>query len=123
MALLRYRIYADHCSAKVPQLKPQFESLVEDLSGRIQEISMRLLASDVFKGMKDKPVPDEIVDAFKDSFDDLTHNVERRDANSTCQKTLQNFRDIDDDSLKSGLTETLTAVQNMTRNLEKTRVR
>jgi hypothetical protein len=107
----------------VPQLKPQFESLVEDLSGRIQDISTRLLASDVFKGMKEEPVPEEIVAAFKDSFDDLTHNVERRDATSICPKTIQSFRDIDDDLLKSGLTETLTAVQNMTRNLEKTRVR
>ena len=118
VTLLRYRIYADHCSANVPQLKPRFESLIENLSNRIQEISKDLLASSEFEDMKDKPVPTEIVDAFKDSFDDTRHNFERRDAASICPKTLQNLGEVDNESLKSGLTETLTAVQIMIRNLE-----
>lgn len=119
VALLRFRIYADHCSAKVPQLKPKFESLMENLNSHIQGISKGLLASDTFKGMKDKPVPAEIIDAFKDSFDDVKHNFERLDAASICPKTLQDLGEMDDESLKSGLTDILTAVQNMTRKLEK----
>jgi hypothetical protein len=118
VTLLRFRIYADHCSAQVPRLKPEFESLVENLNSRIQGISKGLLASDGFKDMKDKPVPAEIIDAFKDSFDDLKHNFERRDAAAVCPKTLQDFGEVDTESLKSGLTAALTAVKNMMRNLE-----
>jgi hypothetical protein len=113
VALQRFRIYADHCSAQVPPLKPKFESLMEALNSRIQGISKDLLASDAFKGMKDKLVPAEIVFAFKDSFDDARHNFERQDAASACPKTLQNLAATDDDSLKSGLREILVAVQNM----------
>jgi hypothetical protein len=119
VTILRFRIYADHCSAKVPQLKPKFESLMGNLNSHIQEISKGLLASDVFKSMKDKPVPVEIVDALKDSFDDVRHNVERLDAASICPRTLQNFGEMDDESLKSGLMAVLTAVQNMIQKLEK----
>ncbi len=119
VTILRFRIYADHCSTKVPQLKPKFESLMENLNSYIRDISKGLLASDAFKGMKDKPVPAEIIDALKDSFDDVRHNVERLDAASICPKTLQNFGEMDDESLKSGLTEALTAVQNMIQKLEK----
>jgi hypothetical protein len=118
LSMLRFRIHADHCSAKVPPLRPQFESLMENLSSRIQGIAKGLLASDVFKGMGGKPVPDEIVDAFKDSFEDVKHNFERQDAASVCPKTLQSFVGMDDESLKSGLTDIFTAVQNMTRKLE-----
>jgi hypothetical protein len=113
-----YRIYADHCSVRVPQLQPGFESLMENLNNRIQGISKDLLASDVFKGMKDKPVPAEIVFALKDALHDAEHNFERKDAAFICPTTLQNLGEMDDESLKSRLSETLTAVQNMTRNLE-----
>jgi len=119
VTLLRFRIYADHCSAMVPELKPKFESLMENLSSHIQGISKGLLASDAFEDMKDKPVPAEIIDAFKDSFDDTKHNFERLDAASVCPKALQNLGAMDEESLQSDLTETLTAVQNMIRNLEK----
>ena len=119
VTILRFRIYADHCSAKVPQLQPKFESLMEGLNGHIQGISKGLLASDAFKGMKDKPVPAEIIDALKDSFDDVRHNFERQDAASVCPMTLQNVGEMDDESLKSGLTQVLTAVQNMIQKLEK----
>jgi hypothetical protein len=123
VTLLRFQIYADHCSANAPQLKPEFESLMQDLSSRIQGLSKGLLASDEFKGMQDKPVPAELLDAFKDSFHDSKHNFERRDPASICQKTLQNVGEMDDESLKSGLTGVFTAVQNMIRNLEKAGVR
>jgi hypothetical protein len=119
VSILRFRIYADHCSTKVPQLKPKFESLMENLNSRIQGISKILLASEVFHGMKDKQVPAVIADAFKDSFDDVKHNFERLDAVSTCPKTLQSFGEMDDESLRSGLMEALTAVQNMIQKLEK----
>lgn len=119
VTLLRFRINADHCSAKVPELKPRFESLMEDLNTHVQRIAKGLLASDVFKDMKDKAVPVEIVDAFKDSFDDTKHNFERRDAAAICPQTLEDLGEMDDESLKSGLTEILTAVQVMIRNLEK----
>jgi hypothetical protein len=92
---------------------------MENLNNRIQGISKGLLASDVFKGMKNKPVPDEIVFALKDTLHDAEHNIERQDAAFTCPKALQNLAEIDDETLKSGLSDTLTAVQNMTRNLEK----
>jgi hypothetical protein len=117
VTMLRFRIYADHCAAKAPQLSPKFDSLVEGLNERIQDISKGLLASDAFKGMTDKPVPAEIVDAFKDSFEDVKHNVERLDAASVCPKKLQDFAELDDESLKSALTVALTAVQNMMQNL------
>lgn len=119
VTILRFRIHADHCSAEVPQLKPKFESLVENLASRTQYISKGLLASELFKGMKHKPVPAEIIDAFRDSFDDVKHNVERLDAAAICPKTLQDFGKVDDESLREGLTDALTAVQNMIRNLEK----
>lgn len=118
LTLLRFRIYADHCSVSVPQLKPQFDRAIEDLNSRIQDISKGLLAADAFKDMKDKPVPAEIIDAFKDSFNDSKHNFERQDAASICPKTLQRLGETDDESLKSGLTDILTAVQTMTRNVE-----
>ena len=119
VTILRFRIYADHCSARVPQLKPKFESLMEDLGSRIQGISKGLLAAEEFKGMKDKPVPVEIIDALKDSFDDVKHNFERLDAASVCPKTLQDFGEMDNESLKSGLTANLMGVQTMIRRLEK----
>ncbi len=123
VTILRFRIYADHCSAEIPQLEPKFASLMENLSSRIQGISMGLLALNEFKGMKDKPVPVEIIDALKDSFDDVKHNVERLDAASICSKTLQNFGEMDDEALKSALTANLTAVRNMSQNLAKARDR
>jgi hypothetical protein len=123
VTLQRYQIYADHCSARIPQLKPKFERLMDKLNSHIQGISKGLLASDVFKGMKDKPVPAEIVFAFKDTLDDAEHNFERQDAAVICPKTLQSLDETDDEALKSGLSEIFTAVQNMIRNLEKTSAR
>jgi hypothetical protein len=119
VTILRFQIYADHCAAKVPQLKPKFESLMEDLNSRIQGISKGLLASEEFMGMKDKQVPVEIIDALKDSFDDVKHNFERLDAASICPKTLQNFRDMDNEALISGVTANFTGVQNMIQRMEK----
>lgn len=119
VTLLGFQIRADHCSTEIPRLKPQFAGLMEDLGSRVRGISKGLLASDVFKGMQDKPVPAPIIDAFKDSFHDAKHNLERRDAASVCPTTLQDLGDVDDEMLESGLTETLKAVQNMMRNLER----
>jgi hypothetical protein len=118
VTLLKFRIYADHCSSQVPELSPEFAVLTKNLNSRMQGISESLLASDVFRGMKDTPVPLEIIDAFKDIFNDLKHNFERRDAATICPKTLQNLGDVDDESLKFELSGALTAVQNMIRNLE-----
>jgi hypothetical protein len=115
----RYQIYADHCSARIPQLKQEFESLMKNLNNRIQGISKGLLASEMFKGMKDKPVPTEIIFALKDTLHDAERNFERQDAVVICPTTLQNLGEMDDESLRSRLAETLTAVQNMTRNLER----
>jgi hypothetical protein len=119
VTLQRYRIYADHCSARIPEAKPGFEAQMESLSSRIQGISKVLLASDAFSGMKDKPVPAEIAFALKDAMHDTEHNLERQDAAFICPGTLQRFAKLDDESLKSGLLEILTAVQKMIRNLEK----
>ena len=119
VTLQRFRIYADHCSDKVPQLRSRFDSLMEDLNTHIQGISKGLLSSDVFESMKDKPVPAEISFAFKDSLDDAKHNFERQDADSICPKTLQNLSEMDDESLKSDLTQTFVAVQKMILNIEK----
>jgi hypothetical protein len=123
LTLQSFRIYADHCSANVPQLKPEFENLMQDLSSRIQGLSKGLLASDEFKGMQARPVPAQLIDAFKDSFHDSKLNFERRDPASICQKTLQSVGEMDDEALKSGLTEGFRAVQNMIQNLEKAGVR
>ena len=118
MSLLRFRIPAEHCSAQLPDLKPEFQSLTEDLESRIQVVAKDLLASDTFKGMKDRPVPAPVVNALKDSFHDMQHNVERRDAPSLCPETLQTLRKVDDATLKSGLAVILTAVLKMSQNLE-----
>jgi len=117
VTMLRFRIYAEHCSAKVPGLGPEFESLMENLSSRIGRISEHLLASADFKGMKGKPVPARIIDAFRDSFQDVKHNLERLDAASVCPKTLRTFAEMDDVSLEAGLATTMSAVQNMSRKL------
>jgi hypothetical protein len=121
--VLRFQIYADHCSDKMPQLEAKFDSLMESLSSRIQKMSMNLLATDEFNGMKNQLVPVEIFDALKHSFHDVTHNVESLDAVSICSKTLQNFGDMDDEALQSALAANLKAVQNMSQNLETERAR
>lgn len=117
VTVLRFRIYAEHCSAHVPELKPRFEGLMQGLDGRIQGLSQALVASDAFRDMKDAPVPVEIVEALEDSFHDGKHNLERQDASAVCPKKLQDFGDINDESLKEGLAANLKAVQNMMRNL------
>lgn len=114
----RYRIYAEHCSAEVPALKPEFESLVESLAGRIQEISSRLITSGKFDGLRGKAVPAEVIDAFRDILHDTQHNFERREAAYICPKTLQSLAELDDGTLKSGLGDIFTAVQKMLWNLE-----
>ena len=119
VASMRFRIYAEYCSVRVPQLKPQFEILVENLNARIAGISKGLLATDIFDGMNDKPVPAAIINAFEDSLHDSKHNLERREAASVCPKALQNFGEMDDESLRSDLTDIFTAVQTMIQNLEK----
>lgn len=119
VTLQRFRIYADHCSAKVPQLKAKFDSRMQELSTHLLNISRTLLSSDAFKDMKDSPVPEEISFALKDSLDDARHNFERQDADAICPKTLQTLGQMDDESLKADLTQTLVAVQKMTQNLEK----
>jgi len=123
VTLQRFRNHADHCSARIPRLKPQFDSLVEGLTSRSQGIARGLLSSDAFRGMKDKPVPAEIRLAFEDSLNDARQNVERQDALYLCEKSLQVLRGMDDDSLRADLAQTLAAIQNMIRNLEKERAR
>jgi hypothetical protein len=118
LSTLRFRIYSDHCSTLLPELKPGFESVVLGLNSRIEGISKDLLASDMFKDMRNKAVQAEILDAFRDSFDDVRHNLQRADAASVCPMTLRNFGQLDDESLKAGLVQTLTAVQTMERKLE-----
>jgi hypothetical protein len=117
VTMLRFRIYAEHCSAKVPGLGPEFDSLMENLRSRLGRISEHLLASADFKGMKGKPVPARIIDAFRDSFEDVKHNLERQDAASVCPKTLRAFAEMDDVSLEDGLATTLSAVKNMSLKL------
>lgn len=121
--VLRYQIYADHCSDKIPQLEAKFNSLMESLSSRIQEMSKNLLATDEFNGMKNQLVPVEIFDALKHSFHDVAHNVEILDAATICSKTLQDFGDMDDQTLQSALAANLKAVQNMSQKLENERAR
>jgi hypothetical protein len=100
-------------------LKPAFDALIQRLASRIQDISKNIVDSDEFKDMPDEPVPAEIIHALKDSFDDLKHNFERRDAALICPKTLQDLGEVNDESLKSGLMDILTGVQNMIRNLDR----
>lgn len=121
--VLRFQIYADRCSGEIPELGAKFDSLVESLRDRIQGISTRLLASDEFKGMKDKVVPVEVIDALKHSFHDAEHNVERLDATSICPQALRDFGDLDDEALEFSLTANLTAVHNMSQKLEEARSR
>jgi hypothetical protein len=123
LSTLRFRIYADHCSTMLPELKPRFASVVASLDGRIEGISRDLLASDMFRDMKNKPVRAEILDAFRDSFDDVKHNLQRADAASVCPMTLRSFDEMDDESLKAGLVQTLTAVQTMGQKLEEQHAR
>jgi hypothetical protein len=119
VTLQRFRIYADQCSDKVPGLKPRFDSLMEKLSSHTLGISKKLLSSDVFRGMKTMPVPAAISFAFKDSLEDARHNFERHDAGLICPKKLQILGEMDDEALRSDLTQTLVAVQGMIQNLEK----
>ena len=114
----RYRIYTDYCSAKVPELKSEFERLLDSLANRIQDISRRLIASGDFDGLMGKVVPAEVVDAFRDMLHDTQHNFERRDASHICPKTLQSLHEVDDGALTSSLRDILTAVQKMLWNLE-----
>jgi hypothetical protein len=119
VTLQRYQIQAEHCAARIPDMKSKFDALMEGLNSRVQGVSRVLIASDQFAGMKDKPVPPEIVFAFQDILEDTEHNVERHDAVLTCPGTLQELARISDESLRSGLTQILTAVQKMIQNLER----
>lgn len=121
--MLRYHIYADHCSDKLPQLKPEFDSVIETLDRRIRAISAGLLSSSRFGGARNVMVPVEIMDAIKHSFHDMQHNVESRDAASICPASLRSFGDVDDEALETSLTENLTAVQNMSQKFEHARPR
>lgn len=118
VATLRFRIYADHCSTNVPRLKAAFDDLAGSLERRVQRVSTDLLASEEFKAIKDKPVPAEIIHAFSDSFDDMKHNFERKDASVVCPKALQELGEVNEESLKSALTEILTAIRKMIGNLQ-----
>jgi len=119
LTLQRFQIYADQCSDKVPRLKPKFDSLMVSLSSHTHGISKSLLSSDVFRDMKTKPVPAAISFAFKDSLADARHNFERQDAESICPAKLQSLGEMDDESLRSDLTQTFLAVQSMIQNLER----
>jgi hypothetical protein len=118
--VLRLQIHAEHCSAEIPQLAAQFDSLVHDLDSRIRKISASLLASAEFRDVKDEPVPVEIMDALKHSFHDMEHNVARLDA-AACTRTLRDFGATDDASLVTSLTANLTGVQRMSQNIDKAR--
>lgn len=118
VTMLRYRIYADHCSIEVPRLKSEFDSVIADISSRLQGISKGLLATDVFRGMQGRQVPAQIIEALKDSFHDVSHNVERQDAASICPKALKDIGEANDESLESALTVALTSVKNMIQRLD-----
>ena len=121
--VLRFQIYADHCSGGIPELGAKFDSLMKNLRDRIQRISTTVLASDEYHGMKDKVVPVEVIDALKHSFHDVEHNVERLDVASVCPQALRDFGDLDDEALKLTFTSNLTAVHNMSLKLEEARTR
>ncbi len=121
--VLRFQIYADRCSAEIPELGPKFDSLMQSLRDRVQRISTSVLASDEFNGMKDKTVPVEVLDALKHSFHDAAHNVERLDAASICPKALRDFGGLEDEALKLTFTANLTAVHNMSQKLGEARTR
>lgn len=123
VTLQKYRIYADHCSTRSPQLKPEFDSRVGGLNSRLQGISRDLLSSGAFNGRGEAPIPADIAFAFQDILNDARHNFERQGTDAVCQKTLQVLGDMDDESLKEDLRQTLVAIQNMTRNMEKESVR
>lgn len=120
VTLQRFRIYADHCAAQTPALKPQFDKLLLDLDSRLQDLSRQVLADDAFGGLRTRPVPAAIIAAFKDSFEDMSHNVERQDAAKLCPKALQNLGTVNDETLRTDLRQALTAVRNMIGNLEAT---
>jgi hypothetical protein len=119
VAMQKYRLYADHCAVEVPGLKPAFERLMAKLDGRMEGVSKGLLAAPAFVAMRDKPVPPEIIAAFQDSFHDSEHNLERADAAVVCPKALKDFDAIGDDTLKTELNGTLTAVHTMIQKLQK----
>lgn len=119
LAVHRWQVYADHCSAKVPRLEPEFDSLMQKVRGRLQEISERLLASDEFRGMREKAVPEQIIFALDHGVHDSEENFKRQDAVSVCPEILQTLGKTDDESLQSGLAEILKSVQTMTENLER----
>jgi hypothetical protein len=121
MALQRFRIHADRCSSTMPESAPAFATLMGNLDGHLQRISRELLAADEFRDMQQMPVPATIIDGLKDSFEDLKHNIERRDATSTCQDALRELRAMDDDALRAALRQALTAVQAMVRNVGRER--
>ncbi|HWL62668.1 MAG TPA: hypothetical protein VNQ32_07715 [Steroidobacteraceae bacterium] len=121
--VLRFQIYADHCSAGLPALGAKFDSLMKSLRDRIRRISTSVLASDEYHGMKDKLVPVEVIDALKHSFHDVEHNVGRLDVASACPQALRDFGALDDEALKLTFTSNLTAVHNMSQKLEAARTR
>lgn len=120
---LRFQIYADHCSAGMPELKASFDSLMKGLRDRIQGISTRVLASDEYHGMGDILVPVEVLDALKHSFHDAEHNVERLNVASTCPQALRDFGALDDESLRLTFTSNLKAVHTMSKQPEAGRAR
>lgn len=118
VVLQRHRLYADHCSARLPQLTPKLQSLMQDLDRRIQAISKALLASGAYSGMMGRPVPAVIIFGFEDALHDAEHNLERQDAVLACQRKIQALGELDDEALAMDLSNTFTAVQKMIDNME-----
>lgn len=121
--VLRFQIYANHCSAGMPELGAKFNSLMRSLKDRILGISTTVLASSEYHDMKDKVVPVEVLEALKHSFHDAEHNVERLDVASICPQALRDFGALDDEALKLTFTSNLTAVHNMSQKHDEPRSR
>jgi hypothetical protein len=107
----RPRAYATVCVSKRPSMKADFDKALGDLRKRVQAIGAPLLKSDRFKSLNRTPPPKEIVEALAELNNELLAQIKDADADRDCPKFLSNLALLDGELLKSGVMQSLAAMQ------------
>jgi len=123
LVVQRFRLYADSCSASAPGLKAEFDAAMTSLTARIRSIAAEIMSSKAFESLARQQVPSGLTAAVAKDFERTKREFGSRDATIVCPRTLQNLRDMSDDSLRMGLVQSLSAVQNALQMFNDGRIR
>jgi hypothetical protein len=109
----RPRAYQNVCVAKDPSMRPGFEAAIMDLRTRIETLAKPLLASAQFSSLNQTLVPRELIDSVKEQNAALEKQLGGADAAHDCPKFLANIARIDGETLKGGIQQVLSGMQQM----------